>query len=164
MEVLLTYMNYSWREIRTYKISFQSFSLMELIRTGKEGFWSPAIWLPPNITWEQFDHNKDFAQFYDLKYPFPMALILMLVRYLVERTVFRPLGKQLNLEDKRSKKPARNLILENAYQKKIKDYRMLSIKTDLTERQVEKWMRDESQADKYTKCIFTPTAWPIEYH
>ena len=60
-------------------------------------FWSPSIWLPPNITWADFDERPDFAQFHDLLVPFPFALILVLLRLLFERGVFRPLGSWLGI-------------------------------------------------------------------
>ena len=60
-------------------------------------FWSPSIWLPPNITWADFDDRPDFAQFHDLLVPFPFALVLVLLRLLFERGVFRPLGSWLGI-------------------------------------------------------------------
>ena len=60
-------------------------------------FWSPSIWLPPNITWSDFEGRPDFAQFHHLLLPFPLALLLVLLRVLFERRVFRPLGSWLGV-------------------------------------------------------------------
>jgi len=60
-------------------------------------FWSPTIWLPPNITWSDFEEREDFAQFHHLLLPFPLALLLVLLRVLFEKRVFRPLGSWLGV-------------------------------------------------------------------
>ena len=60
-------------------------------------FWSPSIWLPPNITWADFEERSDFAQFHHLLVPFPLALILVLLRLIFEQGVFRPLGSWLGI-------------------------------------------------------------------
>ena len=89
-------------------------------------FWSPSIWLPPNITWENFKEPsvlnntviqpKDYAIFSDLWYPIPMAMafMLMILRWVVERLVFRPVGKLLGLKDNRQIFPEENKGLEKA--------------------------------------------------
>jgi len=50
-------------------------------------FWSPHIWLPPNITWEDISPNADnkYANYQHLIYPLPMALVLLGIRYTLER-------------------------------------------------------------------------------
>jgi hypothetical protein len=62
-------------------------------------FWSPAIWLPPNITWQDFEGRPEAAQFHHLLLPFPLALLLILARLLLEHSVFRPLGRYLGIKD-----------------------------------------------------------------
>ena len=64
-----------------------------------QAFWSPSIWLPPNITWSHFHSRPDYAQFHHLLLPFPLALLLILFRVLLERGVFRPLGSWLGIPD-----------------------------------------------------------------
>ncbi|KYN31831.1 LAG1 longevity assurance like protein 5, partial [Trachymyrmex septentrionalis] len=49
-------------------------------------FWSPHIWLPPNITWEDINPNADnkYANYQHLIYPLPMAIVLLGIRYTLE--------------------------------------------------------------------------------
>ena len=60
--------------------------------------WSEDIWLPPNVTWEFFQDDDNYAQFHHLLYPIPAALIVIVIRVMIERIIFRPLGKLLGLK------------------------------------------------------------------
>ena len=108
-----------------------------MLASVSESFWSPAIWLPPNITWQSFDSEPGYAQFYDLAYPFPLAIVLIAVRFVVERDIFRPLGKSLKIKDTTYRNPEANPVLESAYVARQKDYQALSKAAGLTERQIE---------------------------
>ena len=46
---------------------------------------------------------EEFAQFYDLLYPLPLSLLLILLRMAVTRTVFRPLASRLGLRSRADK-------------------------------------------------------------
>ena len=46
---------------------------------------------------------EEFAQFYDLLYPLPLSLLLILLRMGVTRTVFRPLASRLGLRSRADK-------------------------------------------------------------
>jgi hypothetical protein len=61
--------------------------MLELARSASKVFWSPDVWLPPNITWEDVapTPSNGFADYRHLFYPLPMALILLVVRYALER-------------------------------------------------------------------------------
>ena len=78
--------------------------------------WSPEIWLPHNTSWHQFQGDPQFAQFSHLGrqptllsaivelhctavYPLPLALLLLLLRRLLDGVVFRPLGKLLGIKE-----------------------------------------------------------------
>ena len=99
-------------------------------------FWNPEIWLPPNVTWESFQetphpHDPDiklplnhddnaggeFAQFHDLWYPVPMAIAMMLVRYLVEKYIFTPIGLRVGMKQSKRSYPRSNTILETEFRK-----------------------------------------------
>ena len=92
-------------------------------------FWNPNIWLPPNITWQNFSEEtvlndrvilpEDYAQFSDLCYPIPMAFMLLLIRWVLERLLFRPLGQKLGLKDRRDHLTGENSVLENIFRKTI---------------------------------------------
>ena len=96
-----------------------------LVRGAAQWFWDPDIWLPPNVTWESFDTTRvvkeaviqpgDFARFGDLWYPIPLAVVVMAVRQLVERFLFKPLGVKLGLKDRARRGPVENPALEKAF-------------------------------------------------
>ena len=121
---------------------------MEVLASVSESFWSPSIWLPPNITWDSFTSEPGYAQFYDLAYPFPLAIILIAVRLVVERGIFRPVGKYLGIKDTVYKAPDDNPVLEAAYVARQKNYEALSKAAGLTVRQVERWFRQKQMAGK----------------
>jgi len=50
-------------------------------------FWSPEIWLPRNITWEDVTENKEI-EYPDngaLYYPLPLAVLFLGLRHLLEK-------------------------------------------------------------------------------
>ena len=111
-------------------------------------FWSSSIWLPPNVTWETIEQqkvenngeNENYAEFSDLMYSFPLALLMMMVRLLMEKLVFRPLGLRLGLKDTERSLPVANVVLEDAFKKSavVKGAEMDSLchKAELSEIQV----------------------------
>ena len=119
-----------------------------LMRGAAKWFWNPDIWLPPNVTWESFDETRvvkegsviepsDFARFGDLWYPIPLALVVIVVRQLVERFLFKPLGVKLGLKDKARRGPVENLVLEKAFNgREIIDSGRLAKDTGMTVIQV----------------------------
>ena len=122
--------------------------MMNMLASVSESFWSPAIWLPPNITWARFDSEPGYAQFYDLAYPFPLAIVLIAVRFIVERAIFTPLGKSLKIKDTTYRNPEENSVLESAYVARQKNYQALSKEAGFTERQVERWFRQRQMAGR----------------
>lgn len=70
---------------------------MEILKTIGATFWSPNIWLPPNITWEAIAPGSKpdvkHADYRDLIWPLPMALLVMLLRYALERCVKKYIPK-----------------------------------------------------------------------
>ena len=62
---------------------------METLKAIKKSFWSTNVWLPPNTTWEDIAPgsrpNVNHADYRDLIWPLPMALIVMILRYTLER-------------------------------------------------------------------------------
>lgn len=61
---------------------------MELLRSFSDTFWSTRVWLPPNVTWADIAPGSrpdvKHADYRDLIWPLPLALILIVLRYLVE--------------------------------------------------------------------------------
>jgi len=66
---------------------FTGSGIMDILGNISITFWSPNIWLPPNITWEDISPNADnkYANYQHLIYPLPMAMVLLGIRYALER-------------------------------------------------------------------------------
>ncbi len=114
-------------------------------------FWNDEFWLPPNVTWDQFHSNENvqYASSTDLLYPIPLAIIIIVIRYVVENFVFRPLGRQLGLKEVRRRTPGSNdVFLEKAFHLiqasaknssfKQEEILRLSQQLQMTERRIER--------------------------
>lgn len=66
---------------------FTGHEKMDILKNISAAFWSPDIWLPPNITWGDINPNADnkYANYQHLIYPLPMAFVLLGIRYALER-------------------------------------------------------------------------------
>ena len=84
-------------------------------------FWNEDIWLPPNVTWDSFSGDERFAQFSHLYYPIPAAFLVIAVRMVIERNIFRPLGLFLGLKHHVSRHQTQMQVeeVENVSQKHI---------------------------------------------
>ena len=126
-------------------------------------FWNPEIWLPPNVTWKDFqeegplsdpglklpfgyssdNHESDgeFAKFNDLLYPLPMAVLMMVARYFVEKYIFTPIGLRLGMRASKRSYPRSNTFLESEFRKNMfpshETVQRLSTETNLTEIEVD---------------------------
>jgi len=145
-----------------------------VIRDVSQWFWDPEVWLPPNVTWDSFNHQQvikdnilepqDFAKFSDLWYPIPFAIVVIIIRSIVERKLFKPLGMRFGLKDHKRSNPPQNQTLERAYRvfnklSKEQTHELVST-TGLTYIQVERWMRQRRQADlPNTLKKFCETGW-----
>ncbi|XP_013184237.1 ceramide synthase 5 isoform X1 [Amyelois transitella] len=145
-----------------------------MLRSMLEVFWNENVWLPPNTTWEDIAPGPDKAVVYTdyrhLLYPLPLALLLILLRRVLENYWFAPFGKSLGIKNTRPKKASNIPQLEAAYQKssKIKHKQFflkekitaLAKQLDLSERQVERWWRHRRSQDKPSTLVkFCENAW-----
>ncbi|XP_059224190.1 ceramide synthase 5 [Stomoxys calcitrans] len=146
---------------------------MEVLRQLSNTFWSPNVWLPPNVTWSDIApgsrddvHHADYK---DLIWPLPLAGIIMLIRYSVERFWISPIGKSLGIRSTRSKKAENIRPLEKLYEqshrlddKKIK---LLAKQLNMNERRIERWWRLRRAQDKpSTLTKFCETSWRCLYY
>ncbi|XP_023341201.1 ceramide synthase 6, partial [Eurytemora carolleeae] len=137
-------------------------------------FWDPDVWLPPNVTWDSFNQPKqvndsllepqDFAKFSDLWFPLPLAILVIILRSLVEKKIFKPVGIRLGLKDHQRVYPPENKTLEHAYRSFStisKDQALeLAGTTGLSYIQVERWLRQRRQAElPNTLQKFCETGW-----
>lgn len=60
-----------------------------IIQNFFDTFWSESVWLPPNTTWADIAPGSrpgvNHANYRHLFYPLPMALVMLGIRYLLER-------------------------------------------------------------------------------
>lgn len=147
-------------------------------------FWNPQIWLPPNVTWESFEENSNseaplsdglddeegrYAKFSDLMYPIPMAIMMMFLRWGVEKFIFRPIGLQVGMKDSRKSYPRSNPILEAEFRKSKNPTQAatenLSKATSMTELEVQRWFRQRKSAElPSTLQKFCETGWRFVFY
>ncbi|XP_034941966.1 ceramide synthase 6 [Chelonus insularis] len=142
---------------------------MEILKNISSAFWSPDVWLPPNITWNDIAPNSEnkYADYRHLAYPIPMALGLLVVRYALEKFCFSPFGLSIGIKPTRTKKAVPNPLLEKAYSKKIKHKQITALakQLDWSERQVERWLRLRRSQDKpSTLTKFCENSWRCLYY
>ena len=127
--------------------------------------WHRGVWLPPNTTWEQIE-EPGRAQFSHLAYPLPLAFLMMVLRFFLDRGLYRyvlqcevgqingfdlrPIGRALGIKDKRKRSPEPNPTLEAAFQcgSRRVDYKSLVTDTGMSDRQINVWMRMRNLAGK----------------
>uniref|UniRef100_A0A8C3RUI2 TLC domain-containing protein n=1 Tax=Chelydra serpentina TaxID=8475 RepID=A0A8C3RUI2_CHESE len=124
-----------------------------MLHSLNEWLWWHEYWLPPGITWEDMKESEDihYPQPQDLLLSIPCALLLIIIRYLFERFVARPLGRKLGLRDKVRLNAPPNPVLETFYATHSKDPKeliSLSKQCDLPTRKVERWFRYRRNQDK----------------
>jgi len=145
------------------------------MRGLSEVFWSETIWLPPNVTWNDFEQEEGYAKFGDLVYSFPIGLFLVLARTFVEGKVFRPLGQWLGVgagqggqqKEDRQQSPQTKLLEEewiscggNIKTLGLSRVKGLERELGMTERQIERWFRKRCQASRPSPLDkFSETGW-----
>lgn len=62
---------------------------MNILSEISSTFWSPKVWLPPNIQWSDIApgvrKDVNHADYRHLIYPLPMALVILVLRYYTEK-------------------------------------------------------------------------------
>ena len=64
--------------------------MFSVARTVLDAFWTPNVWLPPNVTWADLEPNDKiaYADYRHLVIPLPMALMMLALRFGLERSVY----------------------------------------------------------------------------
>ncbi|XP_061722375.1 ceramide synthase 6-like isoform X2 [Cydia pomonella] len=144
-----------------------------MLRYLVDKFWDEDVWLPPNTTWEDLAPGPDKPVVYNdhrhLLYPLPLAVVLIILRHLLEKYWFAPFGKSLGIKNTRPKKAPSNPKLELAYQTspKIKHKQICALakQLDMSERQVERWWRLRRSQDKPSTLVkFCENAWRCTFY
>ncbi|XP_063368886.1 ceramide synthase 6-like isoform X2 [Cydia amplana] len=144
-----------------------------MLRYLVDTFWDEDVWLPPNTTWEDLAPGPDKPVVYNdhrhLLYPLPLAVVLIVLRHILEKYWFAPFGKSLGIKNTRPKKAPINPKLELAYQTspKIKHKQICALakQLDMSERQVERWWRLRRSQDKPSTLVkFCENAWRCTFY
>ncbi|XP_063628386.1 ceramide synthase 6-like isoform X2 [Cydia splendana] len=144
-----------------------------MLRYLVDTFWDEDVWLPPNTTWEDLAPGPDKPVVYNdhrhLLYPLPLAVVLIVLRHILEKYWFAPFGKSLGIKNTRPKKAPSNPKLELAYQTspKIKHKQICALakQLDMSERQVERWWRLRRSQDKPSTLVkFCENAWRCTFY
>jgi len=142
-------------------------------------FWNEHIWLPPNVTWSQLTDASgsggvNYTNFYDLGYPILAAGVVIILRALFEKLVFRPLGIFVGIRPSVHKSPARIDALE----RHIKEMKKTGTRTlsdpalqslaqtcGLTTRKVERYFRKRRLENRPSTIEkFAETGWRWLYY
>ncbi|XP_069111914.1 ceramide synthase 2-like [Argopecten irradians] len=122
---------------------------MATVQAFREWFWNERVWLPGNITWDEFE-NPPPGEYYPLEKhlllpSFLLGVFLLGVRYVYDRLLVVPFAKYMGLTFKKTYYVEKNPTLEAVYmsdkfpeQSQVQE---LSKKTSLTERQIQRWFR-----------------------
>uniref|UniRef100_A0A1L8DUL0 Protein transporter n=2 Tax=Nyssomyia neivai TaxID=330878 RepID=A0A1L8DUL0_9DIPT len=146
---------------------------MNIVRVVCDTFWSTKVWLPPNTTWADIAPGArpdvTYADYRHLMYGIPLALVVLSIRYTLERFWLAPVGKSLGIKSSRPKRAANIPDLEEAYTQscriKHKTVVTLSKKLDMSERQIERWWRKRRAQDKPSTLVkFCENSWRCIYY
>uniref|UniRef100_A0A6B2EE38 Protein transporter n=1 Tax=Phlebotomus kandelakii TaxID=1109342 RepID=A0A6B2EE38_9DIPT len=146
---------------------------MNIVRRLCDIFWSEDVWLPPNITWADIAPGArpdvTYADYRHLIYGIPLALVVLSIRYTLERFWLAPVGKSLGIKSSRPKRAANVPDLEEAYAQssrlRHKTVVAMSKKLDMSERQIERWWRHRRAQDKPSTLVkFCENSWRCIYY
>ncbi|CAN8003773.1 unnamed protein product [Ixodes hexagonus] len=129
--------------------------------------WNADLWLPPNMTWEDMGKH---SQVKDLLYGGIVALGILVVRYTLEKTAFRPLGVWLGIRDRGAhyRRPPEDQVFTRALSVKGRamtqdQTQLLARELHVTERTVQLWVRQRTtQQKKLSK--FAETVWRFFFY
>jgi len=146
--------------------------MASLVNGAATWFWSPDVWLPPNVTWDSFKQARvvneellqpgDFAAFNDLWYPIPLAFLVIVLRHGFMKHVFKPLGLRMGLKDHKRPFPPDNSVLEQGFREGTRGDLVPSLarRTGMSEIEVQRWLRQRRLASlPSTLQKFCETGW-----
>merc|ERR1712135_275197 len=143
------------------------------LTTAGDTFWAPWFWLPSNLTWS--DLNKEgisYPTVYPIFYSACLSFVFVFIRHFIEKYIFRPIGIAKGLRVTKYD-IEQNPILEKAHLStgrrrgnlSYSQIQGLAKQCDLSERQIERWMRKRKQNDKPPALVkLTECGWKITYY
>ncbi|XP_063391071.1 ceramide synthase 2-like [Cydia fagiglandana] len=144
-----------------------------MLKTLLDAFWSEALWLPPNVTWSDVAPGPRpgtavvYTDHRHLWLTVPMALILIMLRFVLDKYIFAPFGKALGIKHDRNIEVPPNHKLEAAYKANpaSKQLCALAKQLDLSERQVQRWWRRRRLQDKPSTLVkFRESCWRATFY
>ncbi|XP_063632420.1 ceramide synthase 2-like [Cydia splendana] len=139
-----------------------------MFRMLLDAFWSEALWLPPNVTWSDVAPRPGpgkavvYTDNRHLWLTVPMALTLLVLRFVLDKYIFAPFGKALGIKHDRNIKVRLNHKLEAAYKANPASIQICALakQLDMSERQVQRWWRRRRQQDKPSMLVkFCESCW-----
>ncbi|XP_078321316.1 ceramide synthase 5-like isoform X3 [Crassostrea virginica] len=129
--------------------------------------WNERFWFPEGVTWENLrnvDPNVYIPQIEDIGLlSIFIGLVLLIIRFLSERLFVIPLAKCLGIKVRKNLPLSKIPELEHLYRSKktgSRDIKEVTKKTEMTERQIHRWLRRRSKQDspstmqKFTECSY----------
>ena len=147
--------------------SAQKMVLQQLLGL-KDVIWSPTFWFgKTNITWDDFEDVNTST--YELLYPIPIAILLLVSRTMVVGSVYEKFGPSMGMKNSPRRKSCTNETLETVYQStKNPDKNEIiktAVKSGMSQRQAERWLRKRSKTDSPTKSEkLIETTWRAIYY
>ncbi|XP_058150606.1 ceramide synthase 3 [Dasypus novemcinctus] len=143
-----------------------------MFQTFKEWFWLERFWLPSPLTWSDLDDHDGlvFVKPSHLYMTIPYAIGLLIIRHIFEKLVAIPLAKSLGIKEIVQKRITPNNVLENFFKQSTRqpsqtDIYGLAKKCNLTERQVERWLRIRQNQDRTcTMRKFQEACWRFTFY
>ncbi|TRY74822.1 hypothetical protein TCAL_04534 [Tigriopus californicus] len=137
-----------------------------------QSLWDDEFWLPPNVTWSDLEGTRNginFRKISDLWYPLFGAGVILVLRFVIEQKLARPIGIGMGMKANTRRPPRPNPILEKVYEKTSKpegrQVDALAKQTDLSTREVELWFRKRWLASKpSTLDKFCESFWRSVYY
>jgi hypothetical protein len=139
-------------------------------------FWNDDFWLPPNVTWDDINPETTTmtginpCNFRDLGYSLLLAWVMLGIKLLFEKKIFRSFGLWLGMHDRSARQmPPTNDVLEVEFRssKKLDHAAIVRLakELDMSERKIERWLRQRSLVGKSSKLDkFCESAWKTLYY
>lgn len=146
---------------------------MEILQELANKFWSKKLWLPPNTEWNDVAPGSrsdiEHADYRDLLWTLPLAIIVLIIRFCVEKYILSPLGKSIGIRSVTYKRAAPVFILEKAYTdcNQLSRKRIVGLKKqlDMSKYQIERWWLYRRAQDKpSTLTKFCENSWRCLYY